>query len=543
MSDYRVRRGDTLGRIARRNNTSVDALARANNISDPNKIRAGQTLRIPGGQTRPEARPADLTGPRTRPEARPSDLTGPRTRPEARPSDLAAELQRDSFTPAQAPRAEGGTRTWTDPANPSRTFPSRDGVPRFNQGDAAWGSQRLGGAGEVASGSRDSIRAQGCAITASAMAVSALSGRTVTPQEMDSYLDRNGGYSGNAVDFTRVGGVTGGEPRITPTRMRGNLTVEGIDQQLDAGRPVLVGVNWRTNNTGTPDHWLTVTGRNADGSYRANDPNGGREITLRRDGNGLVSTAADGAPHNYRFSGQGVTFAGGTPVRSQGNGQDVFTEAPAQRGAQGTPPAVQAQAAQGAQAAGGVAATGSNAILNDLQTTGASAATAGQDGAPAGVAGSQQMAETDRARLERYRDVFQQVGAQTGLPPALLAAIASRESRGGAALREDGSARYDPNGYGLMQIDRLHNPGLIRGGPYSVEHVATAAGLLQRNLQEIRAAHPEWTPAEQLRGAVAAYNVGTDDVRTLGRMDIGTTGNDYSADVWARAQYLASQGF
>ncbi len=542
MSDYRVRRGDTLGRIARRNNTSVDALARANNISDPNKIRAGQTLRIPGGQTRPEARPAGLTGPQTRPEARPAGLTGPQTRPEARPaqtrpearpSNLAAELQRDSFTPAQAPRAEGGSRTWTDPANPNRTFPSRDGVPRFNQGDAAWASQRLGGTGEVGTGSRDSIRAQGCAITASAMAVSALSGRTVTPQEMDSYLDRNGGYSGNAVDFTRVGGVTGGEPRITPTRMRGNLTVEGIDQQLDAGRPVLVGVNWRTNNTGTPDHWLTVTGRNADGSYRANDPNGGREITLRRDGNGLVSTAADGAPHDYRFSGQGVTFAGGTPVRAQGNGQDVFTAAPVQGASQ----------AQAAQAAGAAAATGGNAILNNLQTTGASAETAGQDRAPAGVAGSHQMAETDRARLERYRDVFQQVGAQTGLPPALLAAIASRESRGGAALREDGSARYDPNGYGLMQIDRLHNPGLIRGGPYSVEHVAPAAGLLQRNLQEIRAAHPEWTPAEQLRGAVAAYNVGTDDVRTLGRMDVGTTGNDYSADVWARAQYLASRGF
>jgi hypothetical protein len=94
-----------------------------------------------------------------------------------------------------------------------------------------------------------------------------------------------------------------------------------------------------------------------------------------------------------------------------------------------------------------------------------------------------------------------------------------------------------------MQIDRLHNPGLIRGGPYSAEHVSAAAGLLQRNLETVRQAHPDWSAAEQLRGAVAAYNVGTGNVRTLGRMDVGTTGNDYSGDVWARAQYLASRGF
>lgn len=47
-NNYRVRNGDTLGKIAQRNNTTVEELARANNIADPNKIRAGQTLNIPG---------------------------------------------------------------------------------------------------------------------------------------------------------------------------------------------------------------------------------------------------------------------------------------------------------------------------------------------------------------------------------------------------------------------------------------------------------------------------------------------------------------
>jgi hypothetical protein len=286
---------------------------------------------------------------------------------------------------------------------------------------------------------------------------------------------------------------------------------------------------------------------------------------------------ANGTPRGveYHFRNQGVTFAGGTPVRpAQGNGQDVYTDGAPQAqtrpttrprarpetprtegGAQGqTRPTTRPQArpetprtggTQGTQATGGTRATGGNAILNDLQTTGASAETARQDGPnhPSGVAGSHRMAETDRGRLERHREMFQQVGAEYGVPPALLAAIASRESRGGAALRDNGFARFDPNGYGLMQIDQKAHPELIRGGPTSREHVAIAARLLRDNLAQVRRDHPDWTPAQQLRGAVAAYNMGADDVRTLGGMDRGSTGNDYSADIWARAQYLAGRGF
>jgi LysM repeat protein len=44
---YIVRPGDTLSAIAARHGTSVSALAAANSISDPNRIRIGQLLRIP----------------------------------------------------------------------------------------------------------------------------------------------------------------------------------------------------------------------------------------------------------------------------------------------------------------------------------------------------------------------------------------------------------------------------------------------------------------------------------------------------------------
>ncbi|WP_245591976.1 LysM peptidoglycan-binding domain-containing protein [Cystobacter fuscus] len=516
MSSYRIRSGDTLSGIARRYGTTVDALANANNIRDSNKITAGSRLDIPSQR-------APATSPRVPP---------PPSRPSTPPVPAPAPHRADSFTPGQqqTPSAASGERTWRDPAHPDKTYASRDGVPRFSQGDTDWAGTRLGGTGEVGARSRDSIQQQGCAITASAMAVSALSGQTITPTQMDAHLDRAHGYSGNSVDFTRVGGAANTQPPITSTRVRGGLTPEGIDQQLDAGRPVLVGVNYRTSNTNTPDHWLTVTGRNSDGSYRAIDPNGGGELTLHREGNQLRASRAEGARHDYRFSGQGVTFSGGNPVRP--TGQDAV--------AQTSPEDLTPTELAPAEAA---AATGSNAVLGQLQTRGASARTASQDRVPEGVEGSQQMAENDRARLERFQDTFQQVGNEYGLPPALLAAIASRESRGGNGLNPDGTAKYDPNGYGLMQIDAKHNPGLIRGGPYSREHVAAAAGLLRDNLRAMQSAHPEWSPAEQLRGAVAAYNMGPRNVQTVANMDVGSTGGDYSSDVWARAQYLASRGF
>lgn len=170
---------------------------------------------------------------------------------------------------------------------------------------------------------------------------------------------------------------------------------------------------------------------------------------------------------------------------------------------------------------------GPNAILARLQTTGAGTG---------GVRASQAAAREDLPRLQQYRDAFETSAARHGVPPALLAAIASRESRGGAAL--DNNGRGDGgNGHGLMQVDR--NAHTVRGGPYSAEHIDQAAGILRGNLDRVRAEHPSWSPEQQMRGAVAAYNFGTGNVRSIDGMDRGTTGNDYSSDVWARAQALA----
>lgn len=56
--EYSVESGDTLGRIARKYNTSVDELSSLNNIADPNFIKIGQKLILPQQQI--QSKPADL---------------------------------------------------------------------------------------------------------------------------------------------------------------------------------------------------------------------------------------------------------------------------------------------------------------------------------------------------------------------------------------------------------------------------------------------------------------------------------------------------
>ena len=50
---YTIRSGDTLGGIAKRHGVSSGALAKANGISDPDRIYAGQVLTIPGAAPTP----------------------------------------------------------------------------------------------------------------------------------------------------------------------------------------------------------------------------------------------------------------------------------------------------------------------------------------------------------------------------------------------------------------------------------------------------------------------------------------------------------
>ena len=49
FKEYRIQPGDSLSRIAQKHKVSSEALARANEITEPDRIRVGQVLRIPLG--------------------------------------------------------------------------------------------------------------------------------------------------------------------------------------------------------------------------------------------------------------------------------------------------------------------------------------------------------------------------------------------------------------------------------------------------------------------------------------------------------------
>lgn len=180
-----------------------------------------------------------------------------------------------------------------------REFPtSADGTPRYRQGDEAWASRQLG--------ESSSIGAAGCAMTSTAMALSKISGQTITPGQLDAFLDANAGYSGNAIFWDKAAGAVG----LHADKPAWNVDL--IDQQLDAGRPVVIGVDSRAGSKGGSngtDHWIALTGRGTkDGKpvYFANDPATGQEITLRLEHGRLV-----GGPQAYKSTGELVTFSGG----------------------------------------------------------------------------------------------------------------------------------------------------------------------------------------------------------------------------------------
>uniref|UniRef100_A0AAT9S7J5 Lysozyme g n=1 Tax=Amphiprion clarkii TaxID=80970 RepID=A0AAT9S7J5_AMPCL len=179
-----------------------------------------------------------------------------------------------------------------------------------------------------------------------------------------------------------------------------------------------------------------------------------------------------------------------------------------------------------------------------VETTGASWETAQQDQLGySGVTASHMMAETDAGRMEKYRSKINAVGRQKGVEPALIAAIISRESRAGNALRNGGWGDHG-NAWGLMQVDVNPNGGghTAKGAWDSEEHLCQATEILIYFIGQIRKKFPSWTSEQQLKGGIAAYNMGDGSVHSYQNVDGNTTGKDYSNDVVARAQWYKTSG-
>lgn len=85
---YTVVSGDTLGAIARRAGVKVGDLALLNNITDPAKLRVGQTLKLPAGATTPSAARPAAASPAPAPSA-PVEATIPIAPVESAPAAVA----------------------------------------------------------------------------------------------------------------------------------------------------------------------------------------------------------------------------------------------------------------------------------------------------------------------------------------------------------------------------------------------------------------------------------------------------------------------
>ncbi|XP_062389804.1 lysozyme g-like isoform X3 [Sardina pilchardus] len=179
-----------------------------------------------------------------------------------------------------------------------------------------------------------------------------------------------------------------------------------------------------------------------------------------------------------------------------------------------------------------------------IETTGASAATARQDGNNQifGKPASIELAKTDLERMNGYKDIIIKVGRKTGMDPAVIAGIISRASRAGShwVMVDGWNANRDV--FGLMQISKQWHK--LKGEWNSKKHIKQGTGILIDSIGIIQNKFPKWTKEQQLKGGIAAYCAGPQNVPAdYEKVDENTFAKDYSNDVVARAQFYREQGF
>ncbi|XP_059150618.1 glycine, glutamate and proline-rich protein-like [Physella acuta] len=162
-----------------------------------------------------------------------------------------------------------------------------------------------------------------------------------------------------------------------------------------------------------------------------------------------------------------------------------------------------------------------------------------------GVAGSNAEVQHDLPALNNHRSCYQQSADTNCIQASVIAALASRESRGGSLLVSTGGWGDNHHAWGILQCD-VANSGLpCTSVPWdSCAHIEMMVHrLLVPYINQVKAKHPDWSQHQALQGGVAAYNFGVSNVQSWGGLDIGSTGNDYSNDVIARAKWLKANGW
>ncbi len=149
------------------------------------------------------------------------------------------------------------------------------------------------------------------------------------------------------------------------------------------------------------------------------------------------------------------------------------------------------------------------------------------------------------AYIEPYWPQIQDIAAQYGFDPYLIAGIGDRETRWGThpACKPKGPACLGDrgHGHGLMQIDDRSFPDFCKDHAQwadPAKNIAKGCAVLRDKLHYLR--HKGLAESALLQAAVAAYNCGEGNALRaylLGLpFDHYTTGGDYSEDVFKRME-------
>ncbi len=107
---HKVQRGEMISELALRYGTTVQAIARANKLDDPNMIREGQELIIPGvDRVKPEPEPVPERAPAPRRETDTEDIVPPPA-----PGRELRHTRPDAPVPQREPSREEGLRDLLD---------------------------------------------------------------------------------------------------------------------------------------------------------------------------------------------------------------------------------------------------------------------------------------------------------------------------------------------------------------------------------------------------------------------------------------------
>jgi LysM repeat protein len=331
LTTITIQKGQTLSRLAKQHHTSVATLAKLNDLKDPNKIIAGKKLIVSQDTftaAKPAAKPQVAQAPQAAPKpqvASPStsshgQTSGPAVtpRPAANPGDGFDVGSTKQPQTAQQTKAAVFTKD-------GRTFPSSNGYPLYAQNKTNGQHEPWA---KLPVGNKSNVGAIGCAMTAVTMGISGISGQTITPDQTNKQVNKIGGFTPDGglrgPGWSTMGGLT--TPPVKVTRRFGEtFNADKIDKELAAGRPVVVEVDYKIGHGNSSrkghdqdgDHWILITGKTPDGKYLANDPAGGKQITLNRTANGQLETPqAMGKYSSYITTGQVTTFDRGPAKRA-----------------------------------------------------------------------------------------------------------------------------------------------------------------------------------------------------------------------------------